>query len=719
MKDLPGISQSLPPEIRTPLERLNEAVSTLLGFRGDPTDWAVRRDTVATLLRNVTPGTTIINNGDPAEEPDLSPPPDVTGLAATAGFANVIVSWAAPTYTQGHGHQKTNLYAVKKAASDPSLPTFSSATRVAEATGALTIFALPSDLSIRWHVWAKYETVDGVESLSPAGGVNGVTAQTGVVDGTDLAPLIIEARHLRAANPGVFPDQTFEGGSAVWDVAFKQRIPSTHPVAPPGAPFPFIAEFQGRDGVSWGYPVTVFPGEQYRLSLYVNRSGLSTQAAGVVAYVTDAAGTVLATPVGQTTANGWQRVEAKFQVPAGAVRLLIGPWISQAHGGLLATWFTGLLLEKMVDASLVTTNMITAGSGAISALAIEHAMIGGEAVDNSNIANLSAAKLTVGDGTVGGNLKSANFVSGNAGAGWLLRPDGYFEATNAIFRGTIVAASGTISGINIGPGWLESTNFDHGGGNSGFSFNSDGTVYCNNLVAKGNITATSGKIGNINIGSGWVESADFAAGVTGFSLNSDGNAYFRNVTASGNITAKTITADNILNGVLRDPNQPGMELVSAGSGIYYTHNTGWSDVFTSATCTDDFGTPYECGTTTRVGVVMSGTEVRFTTSDSSTPVQRRLRTGTVRFQIVASAVVDGYLSLYYRRSSPTWLHVAVTNDFGPGYGNAVIQSILTMNMGVGEAVEFGISPVNAAGAFVNSGFPELLNASILVNITNL
>jgi hypothetical protein len=718
MKDLPGISQSLPPEIRTPLERLNEAVSTLLGFRGNAADWAVRRDTVASLLRTMTPGTTIINNGP--EEPDLSPPPNVTGLAATAGFANIIVSWAAPTYTQGHGHQKTNLYAVKKAASDPSLPTFSSATRVAEATGALTLFALPSDLSIRWHIWATYETVDGVESLSPAGGVNGVTAQTGVVDGTDLAPLIIEARHLRTANPGVFPDGTFEGGPAVWN-GFFRRSASDGPGVPTGAPFPFAAAFTGRDSVSSGFPVTVFPGEQYRLSLYVNRAGLTTEQAGVVAYVRDISGAVLSTPFSPVPINNflWQRAEVRFQIPAGGTTLVIGPWIGQPFTGTATAWFTGLLLEKMIDASLVTTNMIVAGSGAIGAFAIEHAMIGEEVVDNSNIVNLSAAKLKVGDGTIGGNLKSTNYAGGSAGSGWLLRPDGYFEATNAILRGTIVAASGTIAGINIGPGWLESTNFDHGGGNSGFSINSDGTVYCNNLVAKGNITATSGKIGNINIGSGWVESADFAAGVTGFSLNSDGNAYFRNVTASGNITAKTITADNILNGVLRDPNQPGMELVSAGSGIYYTHNTGWSDVFHSVTCTDDFGTPYECGTTTRVGVVMSGSEVRFTTSDGSTPVQRRLRTGTVRFQIVASAVVDGYLSLYYRRSGSTWLHVAATNDFGPGYGNAVIQSILTMNMGVGEFVEFGISPVNAAGAFINTEFPELLNASILVNITNL
>lgn len=186
---------------RKPMERMREALQVLLGTRGDPLDAALTlrtamdRGLIDKLGRALVGNTTIINNnpgtgtgGGGTYTPDLTPPPDVTGLAVVAGFSQVIVTFNAPTYTQGHGHKQTHLYAVKRDPSDPAMPTFQPGVtpRVFTAVGPLTVVSLPSELNTRWHIWAKYETVDGVESVNAAGGINGAMGTTG----QDIAQLV-------------------------------------------------------------------------------------------------------------------------------------------------------------------------------------------------------------------------------------------------------------------------------------------------------------------------------------------------------------------------------------------------------------------------------------------------------------------------------------------------------------------------------------------------
>lgn len=180
LHDIPAVSQSVDPEIRRALTRLIEGYRSLAGFTRDPYARALTvRDAQAGGV-TVSPGVTVPIGGGTAveEEPDLTPPPTVTGLDIVAGFSYVTVTWDAPTYTEGRGHLQTNIYAVKRASGDP-LPTFASAAKVYSAPGPLTIAALPSEMNTIWHVWAKWETIDNVESSSPAGGVNGVTDTTG------------------------------------------------------------------------------------------------------------------------------------------------------------------------------------------------------------------------------------------------------------------------------------------------------------------------------------------------------------------------------------------------------------------------------------------------------------------------------------------------------------------------------------------------------------
>ncbi len=125
-------------------------------------------------------------------EPDLTPPPVPTGFAVTAGLTTVFVEHDAPGYTQGHGHDRTVVYGVLQTGS--TAPTFDQAVVLFQFQG--TIGAYPAALGTRYRLWIKWQSQDGVQSVSPAGGTNGLDVQTGKIGNNDLGPLIVEAGNL-------------------------------------------------------------------------------------------------------------------------------------------------------------------------------------------------------------------------------------------------------------------------------------------------------------------------------------------------------------------------------------------------------------------------------------------------------------------------------------------------------------------------------------------
>ena len=191
-RDLPAIDQTVDAQVRTPLVRQREELQRLLGFAGDKLDsavtWRQLRDQGYAILSGINrggrvpPGSLVTPPGAGAvvDEPDLTPPPDPTGLSASGGFSHIIVEWDPPLYTVGHGHKRTNVYAVKRPIPDPNPPpVFGDAALVSSEYGTTTITVIPSEANTHWHLWIKWESVDGVESVNPAGGLNGVTVDTG------------------------------------------------------------------------------------------------------------------------------------------------------------------------------------------------------------------------------------------------------------------------------------------------------------------------------------------------------------------------------------------------------------------------------------------------------------------------------------------------------------------------------------------------------------
>jgi hypothetical protein len=166
---------------------VREALQTLRGQRGDVLDRAITARTaielglVDNLGRAQTGNVTYVTNPPgapgPGTPPDLTPPPTATGLVVTAGISHLFVSHDTPVYTTGAGHDRTVVYGAKWPLSTPTAPTFAAAVPLFQFTG--TFGAYPADPATRWCIWIKWQSIDGVLSVSPAGGTNGVQATTG------------------------------------------------------------------------------------------------------------------------------------------------------------------------------------------------------------------------------------------------------------------------------------------------------------------------------------------------------------------------------------------------------------------------------------------------------------------------------------------------------------------------------------------------------------
>lgn len=188
-RDIPAVSPTVDAAVREPLSRVREEVQRLLGFVGvDKLDKAITwRQAIAQGWAASVPGGTGFGGGGGGGTGgggtggpiDLTPPPLPTNFDVSAGFSSLVLKWDPPIYTQGHGHGQTNVYGVQRKVGDTDPPpVFGDAALVSTAYGKTTITSLSSELNTRWHLWIKWQSVDGVEGPA-AGGTNGVMVETG------------------------------------------------------------------------------------------------------------------------------------------------------------------------------------------------------------------------------------------------------------------------------------------------------------------------------------------------------------------------------------------------------------------------------------------------------------------------------------------------------------------------------------------------------------
>lgn len=172
--------------------RVRETLMTYLGKQGDPLDRGVTlRDLVDSGFASVSNfqfggGSAPLIAGPSVTDTyvvDLTPPPTPTGFTATAAITSIIIECDDPVYTQGHGHRISRIYGATRSGSAPQ-PVFADAVEITQFAGAVTSYA--TNPATEWHLWIKWESVDGILSASPAGGTNGFVVTTG----QDVAKLL-------------------------------------------------------------------------------------------------------------------------------------------------------------------------------------------------------------------------------------------------------------------------------------------------------------------------------------------------------------------------------------------------------------------------------------------------------------------------------------------------------------------------------------------------
>lgn len=409
-KDLPPVTA---PNF---LDRLRETVMTYLGRQGDTLDRGVTlRDVQDVNLANVRAGFLSTGRGlvfaglgsavEPAYEVDLTPPPTPTGLVVSAGISKLIIDWDDPTFTQGHGYDRTIIYGATYSGTGP-LPTFSSAVELTQAPGSVTAYA--TQPATEWHIWIKWRTKDGVLSISPAGGTNGVSATTG----QDVR-LLLDALTAAAENP-LAPYTKYAVRAGLFYVA-SDTGPTDAPL------FAVVTSPIVVGGVT--VPIGVYMADAFIMN------GTITNLKVANAAIDDAkvANMSVSKLIAGSIAVG------EFAQSTGYVAGSTG-WRISGNGN---AEFSGVVARGAIFASSGTIGGSDIGSTFMRST---------NYVLNTQGWNLNSN----GTGQIGGfvvtntGIQSVNYVAGTSG--WRFDFAGAIEARSGTFAGALAAATGTFSG---------------------------------------------------------------------------------------------------------------------------------------------------------------------------------------------------------------------------------------------------------------------------------
>jgi hypothetical protein len=303
---------------------------------------------------------------------DPTPPPTPTGVAVGAGIDFVSITTDPPTFSQGNGYGRTIVYGAKYGGTGP-FPTYSSATIVHEFVGQVGTF--PTEPATQWHIWVKWRTRDGIDSVSPQGGTNGSQVTTG----QDVTQLL----------------EALSGAITRNEIAADVWRTNTFAIAPPaGSPQPEILPF-----IVQTTPTTL-NGATIPAGVYIDS-----------AYIRDLTA-VVARMGNAWITNAMIATLAASKITAGSIA--VGEYIQSSDyvsgvsgwriGGDMAEFgfaqIRGTLQAGQIGANYITTNMlqansITAASGVIADLAVTTAKIADLSVDSLKIAN-NAVSVPIG-----------------------------------------------------------------------------------------------------------------------------------------------------------------------------------------------------------------------------------------------------------------------------------------------------------------------------------
>lgn len=361
---------------------------------------------------------------------------------------------------------------------------------------------------------------------------------------------------------------------------------------------------------------------------------------------------------------------------------------------------------------------------------ISNVKIANAAIDNAKIASLDAAKITTG-------FLSADRIQ----VGALDAKIANIDAAR-ITSGTIISArigNASITGAQIANATITDANIA--------SLNA-------NKITAGKITAAYIDGTNLNINAAGVElghDVGPGAGHYGLSLSdanfnniflrrSDGVVFFR-INDGGANSLTFDSASGVLNirGVMSasqiavgsgtgattfyDPAQPAVPLNSSANGFLAFSGSTATVTTVPGTCPDGKGGFYNCSTQVYTANRITSDNLLFATNNASIPIGRRIRSGDVRFLVVASGTVDHYLSIWYRimNSDGTfqnWVHLGVATEPQRDYGGASISRNVTLGIQLGQGVQFAFSATEGNNNYWNPTGDAIYDGTLSVTGVN-
>ena len=599
--DLPSISS---PNF---LEKVREALSVYLGYRGDDLDRGltvrdladagaagkVIKTAISTAVGNIASGSTSTINTTTEPEKDLSPPPTPTGFAATASLVNLVVTCDAQSYTQGHGHYKSVLYG--KTHTSGAVPVFAEALVLTEFAGS--VFSYATTPATTWRLWLKWMSVDGVLSSNPAGGTNGVavttgqdvalllTALSGQIRATELETALgtrinlVDGSGAGSVNTRI-GDEAIARAAAVTNEAATRANGLTAEATARGAAITTETTARQAADTSLSSSITTLTA-----SVGTNAAAIQTEATAraaadsaevtarttLAARVTTAEGGITTNAAAITTEAAARAAADTAEVTA---RTTLAARVTTAEGGIstntaaIQTEATARVNADSAIASSITTLSSTVGTNT--------AAIQTEATTRASETSGLYAQYTV-KLDVGGKVSGFGLASTPAASAFAIRADRFYISPPATGGGTateiipfiVQASATTINGVAVPAGVYMDT-----------AFIRDGTI---TNVKIGNAAIDDAKVvnlsaskltaGAVSVGQD-ISSSNYVAGSAGWNISGTGGAEFSGVTVRGVVyaSAGTIGGNTIDSSAMR----AGQTSFNTGTGFYLGSNGTFS-----------------------------------------------------------------------------------------------------------------------------------------------
>lgn len=744
---VPAIPAIRDDNVKEVLAAIKATLEVREGYIGDPLDQLVTmRELVAlNVAETGVPGATtqegrplpvgpvlVAPSLDYNPATDFTTPPRPTGLRASGGFASVFLEWdGAPYKNPGYTEIWRSQFDVLGSA-------------VMVGTTVANVYADPVTVPTTYYYWVRFVSVSAV--IGPYNSTSGTPA-TVALNVAELLPalqneinnsqLFVDlGTRISVAETGINTLQQITSSSASQITTLSSVVGSNQSA--------IQIQSKVTDGLSAQYTVKI------DVNGHVSGFGLASSAVNgtpTSAFIVRADRFAItgandtSDPLGTLNPTNVPFVVLTTPTVIGGITYPAGVWIKTAFiadATISSAKIASLTADKITTGTLTAAISVTTGriSGGVNT-------------------SFSPGSSNFGTGYFLGNSGSTNqfyvgsFANHMLWNGTQLTVKGTVAATNATFQGlTVTDANGNVL---LSSGGVTSTALAGAGlGNFAYANQITGVnistyiaagaisnAYIGNFIQSGNFNGVIDASGNIT-----------SNGSAGWAIGKGGKAVFQDIYARGNIQATSLNAatgtfsgtltaaDGTFTGLLTaakinvgttssavdfiDPNQPSVPLFSVASGfLAYTGDTGVSTLV-SETCYDaKSGGSYDCSYYVFSGAPVTSSQLLFTTNSTSADINRRIKTGAVRFLVVASGTIDHYFTIWYRYTNAsgttgTWIPIAMATEPQSSYGSATVSATGVLGISLGQNVQFGFSATNTSGAYWNSGLREIRDGSISV-----